>query len=195
VAAHNHCRRPSALCGRLLAPLGTAVIGVGVLVALGAGFLLPVGLALLLCRLVLPPTSSRAQSVPSRLVPSLATAAVLLAASVIAGGVYLEDDARADLAGEVSLLARYDDELVVLRDDDLAGLRQRTHVDAEVTAKELDLLISRGARPGARLLVIADEDDLDELSAATRLALVPERTVRSGMDSFQILTFRKAQKA
>ena len=181
----------SASWGRLLAPLGSGVIGIGVLIAFGAGFLVPVGLALLLCRFVLPPTPSRRLPMPSRLMPSLATAAVLLSASAIALEMHSENHARSEMARQVTLIARYDDEVVVLKDDDLAGLKNRTHVDAEVTAVELDLLIARGPKTGRRLFVVADEDDLDELSPTTRLALVSERIVRSGMERFQLLTYRK----
>jgi len=181
--------RPSAA---LLKPLGTSVIGAAALIAVGAGFLVPFGFAILACEIALRP---RLAPVPagalaarrSRLLATAGALGLLLSASTIVTDRYVEACARAELAGQLAMIARGEDEVVVLRDDDLAALPERAHVDGEVTPRELERLVARGATPGRKLFVIADVDDLDEVSPATRAALMSGKVVGWGLETFRLL--------
>ncbi len=184
------CRRWPGLGTRLATLAGLGVLGVGLLVFFDSSHLLPVVLALLLCRVVLPVMPvmpARGSGLSPRLVASLATVGLILSVSAIAVEICLDDHVLDKLASHLELTARQDDLVVVLKDGNLSPLKSRTRVDLVVAEADLDLLLVQRARAGERTLVIVDLYDVNKLPTNLSSEAVASWVIGMGTDMYLVL--------
>jgi protein-S-isoprenylcysteine O-methyltransferase Ste14 len=187
----SHSFRRSSLWGLLVPTLMSSLVGMGILMACGAYFLVPIGLCILACQPIRSQTPSCRRPIAQGLLRAASCAALLLAALGVFAVQHTESSAGEALARSAALVTRPQDDVFVLSDDDLEVLRDRLGADWEGGADQLESLIARQAGRPSRLFVLLDEDDMDELLPKSRAALVTVAAAGYGFEGFRILSLRR----
>jgi len=155
---------------------------------LGAPWLVPVGVAVVVSHGILPAKAGLAPACPSiRVAAGLGVLTVALTVLLHNGGFDQSDPIL--MAAALSAEVKQSDWVLVLEDRHLDELTEHSLVDGEVSAAELGTEIAGLERRNTRLFLVAEDDDMARLPPRCRSRFRIERLVKVGFETYYILRY------